>query len=333
MTIQEEFISLNQKINIPSLFIYLGAENVRRLKNKADYRCNAFWRCGDNPSSCGITFNKERKKYLVTDFVHHSCINQDLLDFLTKCCHYKFNDALNLLRKYSSDEYKVKSSEMCNIKTNDYEVKVLPNTILDLFDYGLHPYLQSRGYTPEVAYEFGLGYSSCELMDGRVIIPIVNEEGQLVSIQGRTFTNDELRYKFLDGTGTQAKNTLYNLFNARKYIEQKGFVMLYEGAPSCWRSFQYGLKNCVATLSTTVTDKQLELLLSLDVKIVIAFDYDSETQAGQINTIKLAQRIKSLGFNKGCYTLNIGELGLSGAIDDLTLEETKLALKNIKKLF
>ena len=80
-------------------------------------------------------------------------------------------------------------------------------------------------------------------------------------------------------------------------------------------------------------EKQLQLLRMMNVKIILAFDHDEETQAGQVATQKVAERLKALNYQKGVYTFNLGSLGLSGAIDDLTHVQTLKALKTITKLF
>lgn len=328
----QEIEELNKKLDVPYFLVKLGAEKhtIKKLKN-GDYRCPVFTRGGNNPHGMGITYHTKRKKYLFTDFTHGTFGNIDAIDFAKRAGGYTFQQALELMKECSGKE--LKESDSTYSSTYEYQLKTINKNVLELFDYGCHPYLKERGYNPQTIQYFGIGYSAIGELIDRIVIPIVNENGELVAIQGRSFVNEEPRYLYLDGSGSQAKETLYNLFPSKKYIKEKGWVMVVEGATSVWRAHQYGLKNVVATLSTSVTDRQLQLLKSLDVKIVIAFDFDEDTQAGQLATIKLAKRLKELNYQKGVYTLNIGSLGLSGAIDDLSITEAKQALKTIKKLF
>ena len=323
---------LNRKVNVPLLLTKLGADpkTIKKLRGN-DYRCPCFFRGGDNLHGCGITFNSTKGKWLLTDFTHKEFGNIDFPDFMRRYFNYDFKTSLDIMEQCIGEE--IKDSNNVYGGTYEYQLKTISKSVLELFEYGLHPYLKERGYTPQTIQHFGIGYSAIGELIDRIVIPIVNEDGELVAIQGRSFVNEEPRYLYLDGSGSQAKETLYNLFPAKKYIQEKGWVMVVEGATSVWRAHQYGLKNVVATLSTSVTDRQLQLLKTLDVKIVIAFDFDEDTQAGQMATIKLAKRLKELNYQKGVYTLNIGSLGLSGAIDDLTYSEAKQALKTIKKLF
>ena len=325
-----DIVELNKKINIPVFLTKLGADprSIRKLRGN-DYRCPCFYRGGDNPNGLGITYHSKRQRWLITDFTHHTFGNSDIIDFAKKVANISFKEALELIQQCIGDKL-IDDGRYCN--KYEYKEKIIPNTVLELFDYGLHPYLHNRGYTPEVANHFGLGYSTVGELIDRIVIPIVNENGKLVAIQGRTFVDEEPRYLFLDGSGGQAKETLYNLYNAKKVIQEKGYVIVVEGAMSVFRAYQYGLKNVVATLSTSVTENQLRLLKQLNVKIILAFDFDTETQAGQLATIKTAKRLRELGVS-GVYTTNIGQFGLEGAIDDLTPSEVAKALKTIKKLF
>lgn len=323
---------LNRKVNIPKILTELGAERstIKKLRGN-DYRCPCWFRGGNNPHGLGITFHSKKSKWVLTDFTHKTFGNIDLIDFAINYCGHTFKSALKLMKECSGEELVDSGTHY----SSEYErvYKTINKNVLELFEYGLHPYLHERGYTPEAIVHFGIGYSNIGELIDRITIPIVDETGELVAVQGRTYVGDEPKYLYLDGSGSQAKETLYNLYPARRSIIEKGYVIVVEGATSVWRAWQVGINNCVATLSTSVTEKQLQLLLSLNVKIIIAFDYDTETQAGQYATIKLAKRLRNAGFNKGCYTLNLGKLGLEGAIDDLSPSEIAKALKTINKLF
>lgn len=326
-----DITSLNKKLNVPLFLTKLGADpsTIRKL-NGNDYRCPCFHRGGDNPHGLGITYHAIRERWLFTDFLHHTCGNIDAIDFAVKLCGYSFKKALALLEECSGKELSAADTSY----STQYEQKdsTIPLSVLELFEEGLHPYMHERGYKPETVKQFNIGYATVGDLIDRITIPVVNEYGELVAVQGRTFVGDEPKYLYLDGSGRQAKDTLYNLYYAKEYIKQKGYVIVVEGAMSVMRAWQYGLKNVVATLSTSVTERQLALLKQLGVKIIIAFDFDTETHAGQLATLKLAKRLKEDNFKYGVYSFNLGKLGLSGAIDDLTPMEVQKALKSIIKL-
>ena len=332
MATSTEILELNRKINVPVLLTKLGADprSIRKLRGN-DYRCPCWVRGGDNSHGMGITYHAIREKWLLTDFTHHTFTNMDFIDFAIKFGGYTFKTAIDLMKECVGVE--LDDAETTYATEYEHEQKVINPSVLKLFEFGLHPYLHERGYSPQAAKHFGLGYSAIGELIDRITIPVVDETGQLVAIQGRTFVDATPKYLYLDGSGTQAKETLYNMYQCYQTIKKKGYVIVVEGAPSVWRAYDYGIKNVVATLSTSVTEKQLQLLRMMNVKIILAFDHDEETQAGQVATQKVAERLKALNYQKGVYTFNLGSLGLSGAIDDLTHVQTLKALKTITKLF
>jgi len=59
-----------------------------------------------------------------------------------------------------------------------------------------HPYLEERGVTKEPAFHFGVGtFSGNGCLHGRVVIPIHNEQGELVAYAGRALNCESPRYK------------------------------------------------------------------------------------------------------------------------------------------
>lgn len=335
MVTQDEIITLNKKLNVKKFLESLGAYNVFQLRNKHEYRCPCWFRNGDNPSGLGISFNADKGKWICTDFTHRtfSCI--DLITLATKHCNMTFLETIKIMHSCVLTNGGINSQEVNkSFSTLKCErMSVLPESLLFGFSNYLHPYLKERGFLPKTAKRFELGFSCFQdYLQDRITIPIRDENGQLVSIQGRTTIDDKLRYMFFDGYGDQAKRVLYNLDKAKEAIQEKGYVILVEGATSVWRLWQYGIDNVVATLSTSVTEEQINLLINLNVKIICFFDFD-KNNAGQIATVKLGGNLRKKGFDKGFYYTNIGNQGLFGSPDDLTFEQVKEALLTFKKLF
>ena len=324
---KEDIKKLNLTLLVPDFLIKLGAEarNIKKLNSKEEYRVNAFFRGGDNPNGMGIRFNKVIEKWIATDFTQKHFSNIDLLELATKFCGVPFQTALLYMEECSGK--KVNLSKVREI-SSCFEPKIIDKNILATFESGLHPYLHNRGYTPQTANYFDLGWSLYGEMDERITIPIYNQKGELISVQGRDYTGTkDNKYKFIDGTGEQAKHNLYNIDKATKSAKDKGWVMVVEGCPSVWRMHQYGLNNVVATLSTSVTDTQIKQLLNLNVKIVIFFDWD-ENQAGQLGALKLLKRMKELKA-KDVYLINTKR---PSSPDDMSAKEIAYELKHIKKI-
>lgn len=335
MITQDEIKYLNKQVQIPLLLTFLGGPVPKQMGSKPDWRCNAWWRGGDNPHGVGITYNYEVGKWYITDFTGRSCVNLDLLDFMTKVLGMPFRKALDQLIFASGKDNGYEGSGIDLDHYNLEQPKKLERpepidpAIYNTFEKGLHTYWVGRGYTPEIAEKFKLGWCTYGEMKDRLTIPITDERGYLVSVQGRTLDDRiEPKYKFLEGTGESAKLTLYNYGRAFNNALDRGWIGVTEGANAVWRADQYGYQNFVGTLSTSVTDRQLDLLMHVRTNIVIMFDFDgTETMAGQIASISLANRLLQKGHN-GVYICNIG---FPADPEDLTLDQWTMTLKNAIK--
>lgn len=329
MITSDEIKRLNQKVEIPLFLTFMGCDpkNITPLHNHTQYRTNCWYRGGDNPSSLGILYEFSESKWRLTDYIARSVVNEDLIGFAMKIGNKSFKEAVDLLIFASGKDNDFDMDGLKPAITSKQENPTpIDKGILNTFEYGLHPYWASRGYTPEIAEYFKLGWSNNGELKDRVIIPVFDEKNNLVSVQGRT-TDDRLepRYKFLYETGTSAKLTIYNFNRARVRAMERGWIGITEGASSVWRAQQHGFGNFVATLSTSVTDRQINLLMREDKNLVIVMDYDdTPSMSGQVAAVDLANKLKARG-HKGIYIANIG---FHAGLDDLNHEQLMMTLKN-----
>lgn len=335
MITQVEIKELNKKVDIGALLTFLGApvRNITDLNRRGvDYRVNCWYRGGDNKNGLGITYDFDKEKWLVTDFTHRTFGNIDLIDFMTKHLGISFRKAVDHLTFAAGKEngFESRSIELTGVTEAPKLVRPVPidPNIMGIFEQGLHPYWQKRGFTPEIAKRFDLGFCSAQYgnLKHRLTIPVTDEFNRLVAVQGRTINdNEEPKYTYADSSqGESSKLTLYNYTYARHYGKERGWVGVVEGAPNVWRAEQYGYKNFCGTMSTSVTDRQLEMLIALKLNIIIFFDYDDPTtMAGQIGALKLAKRLYQRGVN--VWIVNIGFVADPA---DLTSQQFMMSLKN-----
>lgn len=339
MITQDEIKELNKKVDIGLLLTFLGApvKNITDLNRKGvDYRINAWYRGGDNPNGIGITYYFDREKWFVTDFTSKEFSNLDLIDFMTKILKISFRKSIDHLTFASGktngidsrfSKGSIESRDPSQIQRIENPIPIDPR-IMGAFIQGLHPYWRNRGFTPEIASRFGLGFCEAQLgnLKHRLTIPVTDEFNRLIAIQGRTIDDEEFpKYTYGDSSqGESAKLTLYNYTHAKYHAALRGWVGVVEGAPNVWRAEQYGYKNFCGTMSTSVTDRQLEMLIALRLNVVIFFDYDdSTTMAGQIGAIKLAKRLIERGVK--VWICNIKFVADPA---DLTSEQFRMTLKN-----
>jgi DNA primase len=107
-----------------------------------------------------------------------------------------------------------------------------------------HPYLAGRGVGTNTAAYFGSGfYSGRGLMEGRIIIPIHNEDGILAAYAGRGLGQVEPRYKF----PVYFRKSLI-LFNLHRAVRHGKAVIVVEGFFDCFNVHQAGFP-CVVALT------------------------------------------------------------------------------------
>lgn len=154
--------------------------------------------------------------------------------------------------------------------------EMLPDSILNQFVmYPYYPYMK-QGLEYETQIEFQVGF---DVQSERVIYPIHNQFGDIISIKGRTVDpqyKEKGIYKFLYLYNFNKMIELYNWHRAIDHIYEKKEVIIFEGEKSCWFAAQYGFLNCVAISGDDLSDHQVKIIkeLGIEIKIIIALDKD-----------------------------------------------------------
>jgi DNA primase len=127
----------------------------------------------------------------------------------------------------------------------------------------------------------------------RVVFPIYNSQGELVSIKGRyigtdEWVLDEIKYLYLYSFDKSIE--LFNYHRALPYIKKTGEVIVFESEKSCMKAYQYGSKNCVAICGSELSPVQAHMLIMLGVNIVFAFDNDMNIEHVRKQTKQIRTR-------------------------------------------
>jgi len=99
---------------------------------------------------------------------------------------------------------------------------------------------------------------------------------------------------------SKSKN-IYGIFEAKKYIVEKDYVLIVEGYMDVISLFDYGIKNTVASLGTALTSDQIKLLSRFTKNIILVFDAD---EAGINASIKAIDRLKEYNENLDLFNEN-----------------------------
>ena len=134
-----------------------------------------------------------------------------------------------------------------------------------------HPYLAGRGVDSNTAAHFGIGfYPGKGSMEGRIIIPIHNEEGILVAYAGRSLGQTEPRYKF----PARFRKSLV-LFNLHRAVHHGKAVIVVEGFFDCFNVYQAGFPCVVALMGCSLSHRQEALLQQHFRQVTLMLDGDN----------------------------------------------------------
>lgn len=144
-----------------------------------------------------------------------------------------------------------------------------------------HSYLAGRGLRPRTVDHFGVGYCARGLMQGRIAIPIHDDQGRLVAYCGRALEEDAPRYRFPGGF--QKAQVLFNYHRARATSAHR--VIVVEGFFDCMRVHQAGYPCVVALMGARLSSAQKDLLAGRFACVVLLLDGD---QTGRTATEQIA---------------------------------------------
>jgi len=151
-------------------------------------------------------------------------------------------------------------------------------------------------YQPENEKDLNKKYDRpYDYFRGRIIFPVFNIYGQVVSFGGRILPESISSLKdvppYLNGPETvvfNKGNNLYGLFQGKDEIIKKQVVNIVEGYMDVLILHQENFVNTVAPLGTALTEAQVRILKRFTENVCIIFDPD---QSGRLATISAASTI------------------------------------------
>ncbi|MBN2243557.1 MAG: DNA primase [Acidobacteria bacterium] len=159
---------------------------------------------------------------------------------------------------------------------------------------GLIEFMKGKGYSLESLLECGLvkrsedGGRFYDAFRERVMFPITDVQGRVIAFGGRAMGDRPPKY--LNSPETKLYNKSRNLFGisfSKQAIQEKDHAVLVEGYMDFIIPFQHGVKNLVASLGTSLTAQQVELLGRYTRNVVVSYDPDSAGLAATQRSLDL----------------------------------------------
>lgn len=205
-------------------------------------------------------------------------LKQQVLNALKDACDF-YN--LNLTSSPSAQKalsYIKEDRELSDEVISTYKLGYAPNAYDDL-------YKRFQGkYSNQVLEEARLikkrerevGY--VDTFRNRIIIPIFDENGNVVAFGARCLDDDGPKYLNSSESIVYNKSkTLFGLYQAKDAIKEEDSVIVMEGYFDVISTQASGIKNCVASCGTSLTSGHINLIsrYSKSRKIFLAFDTDN----------------------------------------------------------
>ena len=242
----------------------------------------------------------------------------NLIDFVMQYNGVPLRSAVNILRKYAKipegeggGTQRLEATKVARRYRNHVKpravatAKPLPPDYMERYEFR-HDKLRlwaDEGIDWEVMRKCGVRYDA---FDNRIVYPIKDYEGNIISVCGRTcdpdFKAKKIRkYTYFQEVG--AIDTLYGYSDNQEAIMREKEIILFEGAKSCLKMTGWGYENTAAILTSHLSQNQYQFLLKLsswhNIRIVFALDADVDITKDK-NIMKLAQYarvewVKNLG--------------------------------------
>jgi DNA primase len=155
-------------------------------------------------------------------------------------------------------------------------------------------WMKSKGITLQVLEECGLAKRSedgsrvYDAFRGRIMFAITDIQGRPVAFGARAMNDRPPKY--LNSPETKLYNksrNLYGLSFSKEAIKAQDHAILVEGYMDFVIPFQYGVENLVASLGTSLTPQQVELLGRYTREVVVSYDPDSAGLAATQRSLDL----------------------------------------------
>ena len=135
-----------------------------------------------------------------------------------------------------------------------------------------------KGYPKDILEYLEMGFcfgDAKDSMNNRCVFPVRNEFGKLVGWTGRAILSDaKIKWFHAPPKRFQKSLNLYNIDKALPHIYEQGCVNVVESVGNTIRMLESGRYNTVATLGSTISVEQCNMLMSYGVDIVFWYDWD-----------------------------------------------------------
>ena len=265
----------------------------------------------------------------------------NVFNFVMNYEHLSFVDSVVLLSKNIGFELNIalKKDKVDNRYDHLYEImdianKFYQNNLYSSAGNMAREYLSSRQLSNDIVKEFGIGLSlnKCDTLTNllvskghsleelnsidlsnsnhdsyinRIMFPLCDSRGRVIGFSGRIYDDSNLnKYQnSREGVLFKKREILFNYHRAKDEVRKSKCVIVMEGFMAVIRAYTVGIKNCIATMGTALSNEQASLIKKMSSEIILCYDGDS---AGRKATLVSGEMFLKLGVNPRVITLSSG---------------------------
>lgn len=251
-------------------------------------------------SKKSIVIRLEDNDFLwVKDYARNT--NKDLFAFISDQRKVEFKEVLNVVKnKLNITDYyeffnsggifggfyeKIRKKKIANVKTYD-------DSVLDNYKKCGNLRFLKDNISLIAQKKFNIGY---DVESQGIVIPIYDQLGRIMGVKCRVNDDDcEMKYFYL--LPCLMTQTLYGYSQNYKYLVNNT-ILIFESEKSCMQCYSYGIRNCVALGSGSISSKQIQMLLECSPKEIIFMhdtDYDIGNILTNVNKVKSYSRFNEI---------------------------------------
>lgn len=263
----------------------------------------------------------------------------NVFNFVMNYEHLSFPETVNLLAKNIGMEINLNIKKESNKYEHLYEIMNIANKFYQNNLYSsegklAREYLENRKLSNEIIKEFEIGLSlnnrdmltnlliskghsleelnSIDLSNtnhdsyiNRVMFPLHDSVGRVIGFSGRIYNQSNMN-KYQNTKETvlfKKREVLFNYHRAKDEVRKAKSVIVMEGFMAVIRSYTVGIKNCIATMGTALSNEQASLIKKMSSNVILCYDGDN---AGRKATIASGEIFLKLNINPSVIILSDG---------------------------
>jgi len=267
----------------------LGCNRIKTIPNKRVQSTRPP--DGDNPTSLQVKLNKSLSSVIHTNNEYNKqeykdifslieylqgCKFNQAISYVCKICNLKYDGIDTKQERSSSYDFLKQFKRSISKKQSNlyYEESILNETFIERFIRNECKLFSDDGINELTQNKFGVSY---DILDNRVVFPIRNDDGKLLTFKGRTLEeNFKIRGipKYYYYYPYHGEYYLYGLYENYFDILSADEVFVGEAEKFVMQLDSMEINNCLAVSKHSISPIQLNKLLKLGKDIVLTFDKD-----------------------------------------------------------